>query len=442
MRMALESMNAAPNDILKERLPEVFSMLSARGREVYFPHQGIVGQGAEAKGKKINATIGMAFEDDGSLMALKGAKDLLNIDPQDAFSYAPAFGLPQLRKLWLKEMQKKNPSLKSKTTLPNVVGGLTHGLSAAGYLFVDPGDEVLMPEPHWDNYGLALGTMYGAKIKNFPLFADGALNVAGLKNSLSADREVPPENNAKKKIVLLNFPNNPTGYTPLVEEAHAIVEAIHAEAEKGSEVVVILDDAYFGLVYKDGVLRESLFALLADLHSRVLAVKVDGPTKEEFSWGFRVGFVTLASKGMTDESAKVLEDKVAGFVRGSISNASHPGQSILLQAMQSAEHDTEKQAKFEILRWRFETLCEVLQDIEPQKFFTVLPSNSGYFLSVQLKPGYDAEKVRKILLDEFDTGVIALGNLLRIAFSAVPEKDIGTLVGNLLSACKKAGQQA
>ena len=64
-------------------------------------------------------------------------------------------------------------------------------------------------------------------------------------------------------------------------------------AEAGCNVVAIADDAYFGLFYEDS-LKESLFGKLANLHPRILAIKLDGATKEEFVWGFRTGFITFA----------------------------------------------------------------------------------------------------------------------------------------------------
>ncbi|MBI2117570.1 aminotransferase class I/II-fold pyridoxal phosphate-dependent enzyme, partial [Candidatus Peregrinibacteria bacterium] len=52
----------------------------------------------------------------------------------------------------------------------------------------------------------------------------------------------------RKKVLLLNFPNNPTGYSPRREEAAMICDVIRACAEGGNAIVVIIDDAYFGLV--------------------------------------------------------------------------------------------------------------------------------------------------------------------------------------------------
>ena len=100
------------------------------------------------------------------------------------------------------------------------------------------------------------------------------------------------EGGSSRKTVLLNFPNNPTGYTVTDAEAKEICETLKASAEKGNDIVVLLDDAYFGLIYEQGIYSESLFGLLANAHENLLAVKLDGPTKEDYVWGFRVGFMT------------------------------------------------------------------------------------------------------------------------------------------------------
>ena len=47
--------------------------------------------------------------------------------------------------------------------------------------------------------------------------------------------------------MILNYPNNPTGYTPNKEEVNTIVDAIEELANKGTKVVTVVDDAYYGL---------------------------------------------------------------------------------------------------------------------------------------------------------------------------------------------------
>ena len=73
-----------------------------------------------------------------------------------------------------------------------------------------------------------------------------------------------------------------------------------------------------------------------------------------------------------------------------------------------------------------------------EEFFTPLPYNSGYFMCIELKENLDAEKVRHILLSKYDTGIIAMPPLIRIAFSAVAKTNIKTLFENIYSACKEA----
>ena len=138
-------------------------------------------------------------------------------------------------------------------------------------------------------------------------------------------------------------------------------------------------------MYEDGILTESIFAMLADAHPGILAVKVDGATKEDFAWGYRVGFLTYAFNGSTPDGLKALEDKTAGIVRGSISNAAHLSQSMLLAAYRSPEYSTWKSDAFKVLEARYRTVRSVLAaHPEYGSRFAALPFNSGYFLCVIL----------------------------------------------------------
>jgi aspartate/methionine/tyrosine aminotransferase len=194
---------------------------------------------------------------------------------------------------------------------------------------------------------------------------------------------------------------------------------------------VIVDDAYFGLVYEDGILKESIFARLASAHPGILAVKVDGATKEDFVWGYRVGFITFAYAGSSRGGLDALSHKAAGAVRGSISSASHLSQSLILSAYNAVDYPVWKAKNFEVLRTRYNTVRTVLRDHpEYADSFTPHPFNSGYFLCVR-PIGAVAELIRKTLIEDFDTGVIAVGDLVRIAYSSVPCALLPQLFENL-----------
>lgn len=416
------------NKIIKENNHNIYDMLSKRGKSIFFPKKGILSQGAEAKGKEINATIGTALEDNGEPLVLSTIAKNIHLTRKEAFEYAPSYGLLELRKTWKEMLVQKNQSLKNKSfSNPVVTCALTHGISMAAYMFADDGDEILVPDPYWENYDLIFQNAYNAKIKTFQLFQGSEFNIEGLKQSL--------ESHGEKKILLLNFPNNPTGFTPTIKEMTKIIDTIkHASSKK--KIIVLIDDAYFGLVFEEGVYNESIFQNLADLSENVLAVKLDGATKEDYVWGFRVGFMTYAIKGGNETLYKALEDKTAGAIRGNISNAPMISQSLILHSFKDPSYQAEKLEKYKTLKKRYDKVKEILhKHPEYNEFFTPLPFNSGYFMCVKTK--LDAEKIRQKLLQEYSTGVIVFGHdIIRIAFSATPYPKLEKLFQNLYLASK------
>lgn len=419
------------NNIIREKSATVFELLSERGKNIFFPKKGILGQTAEAKGTKINATIGAAIEDDGTPMRLETIASKIKLDPSLVFPYAPSFGRPDIRAKWKSMIYEKNPSLKGvELSLPVVTNALTHGISMAGYMFLNPEDEVIVPDLFWGNYNLTLTNMYGASITKFNLFKNGGFDLEAFENKLN-------EGGIGKKVVILNFPNNPSGYTPTVTEQDEIVAIIKAAAEKGNKIVAITDDAYFGLVYEKDIARESIFAPLSQLHENVLAVKVDGATKEDYVWGFRVGFVTYGIKGGDAELFGALEAKTAGAIRGNISNAANISQSLLLAAFESQEYAEQKVAKYNIMQRRYDAVKQTLTDTKYKDYFEALPYNSGYFMCIKLADGLVGEEVRQVLIDKYSIGLISLGNVLRIAFSAVAAADVKEMFDGIYGACKE-----
>jgi aspartate/methionine/tyrosine aminotransferase len=417
------------NDVILKTNASVFELLSDRGKSIFFPKLGILAQSAQAKGKEINATIGEAVEDNGHPMHLAELGQLINLPDSAVFPYAPSFGKPDLRNSWKSFIYKKNPSLgATPISLPIATNGITHGISISSYLFVDEGDSVIVPDLYWENYSLIFENNYLGKIKTFPLFQNGGFNHHALEQMMDQSKG--------KIILVLNFPNNPSGYTPLVNEINGIVDLIAIQAAKGKKVVVLIDDAYFGLVYEKDVYTESIFTQLSTLHENVLAVKLDGATKEDYVWGFRVGFITYGVKNGTSALYEALENKTAGAVRGNISNISNLSQSLLQKVYASENYDKSKEEKFNILHSRYEKIKEVLANPKFSRYFSPLPFNSGYFMCIELKDGLIAEEIRKILLEKYSTGVIVFGNLIRIAFSAVPESKISQLIENIHLACQ------
>jgi aspartate/methionine/tyrosine aminotransferase len=436
--MAEQSYNPlaqALNERLQAASPEAFSMLSALGKRLYFP-KGILTQGAEAKqkAKRINATIGIATEGGAPMYLPSIHAAVSGISPADAYNYAPPSGRQGLRELWRKKLLAENPSLQGKSFgMPIVTSAITHGIALAADLFVDAGDVVVMPDQLWGNYRLALEVRLGGQVKTFPFFAGQGFNRQGFREALDTHAK-----GRDKLVVLLNFPNNPTGYMPTEPEGAAIVEAIEARANAGTKLVVLCDDAYFGLFYHLGgrSMTESLFGRLTNLHPNVLAVKLDGATKELFVWGLRCGFITFGP-GRADSAAEVLDvldAKIRGDIRAVVSNSPQLTQALVEKALGSAGIDAEREQKRSLLEARAKEVYRVANQARFAANWDVYPFNSGYFMLIKLK-GVNAHKLREHLLDKHEVGLISTADSdLRIAFSCLEVEQVEPLFETIAQA--------
>ncbi|NNM53520.1 MAG: aminotransferase class I/II-fold pyridoxal phosphate-dependent enzyme [Spirochaetales bacterium] len=396
--------------------------LTKFGRRIYFP-RGIVAQSAEAKksATTFNATVGIAMTD-GEPMILPTIQDNLpRLSPSEATDYAPTGGDARLRTLWKTSLIAKNPQLsEDQLSLPAVVPGITAGISLAADLFIDEDDCVVFSDLCWDNYPLIFDTRAQAHCATFSLFTpENKLNVKGIVDTLRSNAR------RNKAVLVLNFPHNPTGYTPTETEARDLAQQLTALAAEGLNLVVFFDDAYFGLFYEKDVYKHSLFNLLYNAHENLLAVKLDGATKEDYVWGFRVAFLTLAAKGLSAEHFSALDQKILGTIRTVMSNSSRVGQTLLYKELSSLVYHGIKDKFAKVLEERYRSVRALVATAPA--VLRPLPFNSGYFMTFELLKG-DAEVLRKELLRTEGIGTIALqGHYLRIAYSSVDNRDLSEL---------------
>lgn len=405
------------NDALKGTTPG--ELLSDVGTRLYFP-KGIIAQSAEAKklGKTANGTIGTTVVEGKPIMLPSIKKYVPDLTSSELVGYAPTAGNPDLRAMWKESIIRKNPLLKDKKfSLPVVVPGLTAGISYLADLFLDETKPLVAADPSWDNYVLIAEARRNAKFVQFKMFKDGKFNIEGLKETMQKQAE------SGSVRILLNFPQNPSGYSPTSGEAKQLVSIVKEIAEKGAKVMVWCDDAYFGLNYEDNIEKQSLFAYLCDLHENVLAAKIDGPTKEDFAWGFRTGFITFGCKGLSDAQYEALVKKLMAAIRSSVSCAATPSQSLILKAASDGKLEEEKAEFRKILERRYKLVRDFVSTHE-SKFIKPLPFNSGYFMSFDTM-SIDAEKIRQKLLNDRGIGTISIdAKTLRVAFSSLDEEKI------------------
>lgn len=416
------------NEALRDAAPSVYALLSELGKRIYLP-KGILSQTAEAKAQayQFNATRAIALDfsgGTGDLMHLPVSRKLVpELTPESIYGYAPVLGQQALREVWRTHLLQENPSLSEKTfSLPIVTSGMTHGFSLLSELFLDSGDTLILADQIWGNYRLIFQTKAGADIQTYPFFnASSGFNTHEFRQTLANATD-------EKLLVLLNFPHNPTGYAVTRTEAQQIVDAIVARAETGCRILVMIDDAYAGLWYGETVMQESLFGLLVECHPNVVPVKIDGATKEEYTWGLRVAFLTF---GLDATAMQPLEQKISGLIRANTSGASQVSQTLILKAMQAPGYGEQKQRNYETLKARALKVKAVASDERYTRYWDVYPNHAGYFVCLRLKSG-NAETVRQRLLAEHGIGIIALGEAaLRVAYSCLDESDIETVFAEI-----------
>jgi aspartate/methionine/tyrosine aminotransferase len=411
-------------------------LLSPLGRRLYFP-KGIIAQGAEAKlaAHRANATIGMAYQQGRPLMLQVIQEQVPGLKPEETVVYAPTAGIQEARIAWKQHILQRNPSLSPENmSLPVVVPGLTAGISYMADLFLGEEDVIMLGSPCWDNYELIFQERRGARIGEFPWFGSSwGLDISALKRGL--------EEAAQSGMVrlLLNFPNNPSGYSPTCAEAQALLACIRDIAERGADVLVLCDDAYFGLFYEADCLKESLFSRLAQAHPRILAIKIDGPTKEDYVWGFRIGFISFGSQGLQESHYEALVKKLMGAIRSSVSCANTPAQYLMLKTLQDARSGAEKEQYHTLLHRRYQRVKQFLDEQPAHPHLKPLPFNSGYFMSFRCM-GIGAEALRQELLTKHGIGTVSFGETyLRIAFASIDEAQIPEVYQGIYDAALDLG---
>jgi len=194
--------------------------MSDTARDLFLP-QGIFHWSGRAKKEaEIDATIGSAQGKKSSF--LPGADDSVctfylptvmkkfaALGSEQVVPYAPINGLPRYRNAWRKWIvEKLSPHYKFDANLigtPTVVPGVTSGLAYLGRLFLSDGETILCHDCKWENYTLVFSGTQKLVVKSVPLFKGAGLDIDSLA---SAIREIMKKQNP---VVVLNFPNDPTG---------------------------------------------------------------------------------------------------------------------------------------------------------------------------------------------------------------------------------------
>jgi aminotransferase len=198
--------------------------------------------------------------------------------------YSTPFGTPGLRKAIAHKMRTYNHINCSPDDI-TVTCGTTEGMIASELALLDPGDEAVIFEPFYENYGPD-AILSGAKCRHVRLREpDFRIEEESLKQVF----------NPKTKVVIINTPHNPTGHVISRQELQVISDLC-----KDYDAYAITDEIYEHILY-DGREHVSIGSL-PGMEDRTITIS--GFSKTYSVTGWRVGYV-VAPKRVTAAIRKV-----------------------------------------------------------------------------------------------------------------------------------------
>ncbi len=199
--------------------------------------------------------------------------------------YTSNAGLLPLRQEITKFLKRKYSLEYDPDQVLVTVGG-SEAIDIAIRMLVENGDEVIIPEPCYVSYD-PITTLTGGKVVPIQCTEENEFRVTPeqIKNALSE----------KTKLLVLSYPNNPTGAVLKHEDLVGIAEVL-----KDTDVIVLSDEIYAELVYGDE--KYESIASIEGMKERTIVV--NGFSKSFSMTGWRLGY-TVGPKPLIDTMTKI-----------------------------------------------------------------------------------------------------------------------------------------
>jgi aminotransferase len=255
-----------------------------------------------------------------------------------------------------------------------VTCGATEAMMAAMLSLIDPGEEVVVLEPFYENYGPD-AIVSGAHPVFVPLeWPSYQLDEEALKAAFGREA----------KAIILNTPNNPTGRV-FDETALRLVADLCAD----HDVVCVTDEIYEHIVY-DGRSHLSI-ATLGDMWERT--VTISGLSKTFSVTGWRLGYA-VSPRTLTQALKRTHDFLTVG--------APHPLQVAGASALRMGD------AYFEALREDYAERRSILFDALTAVGFACVKPEGSYYIMADIRPLTDKDDVAftRFLVEEVGVAVV------------------------------------
>ena len=266
-----------------------------------------------------------------------------------ANQYAPMAGVPPLRQAIASKTQRVQARSIDDELEVTTCCGATEGLFCAIQAVVRTGDEVIVFDPAYDSYEPAI-TLAGGITRHLPL----RINDNGSDFSIDWQR-LNDCINAKTRLIILNFPHNPTGAILTDADLDKLAEAV-----RDSDCYLLSDEVYEHIVF-DGESHRSLLSH-DELWQRTMVISSFGKTFHATGW--KLGYC-IAPAFLSAEFRKVHQ-----FVTFSIST---PVQYGIADFLVSNPEFYENLAAF--YQEKRDLFCKLLDNSR----FKLMPARSTFF---------------------------------------------------------------
>lgn len=198
--------------------------------------------------------------------------------------YTANQGMPDLRKEIVAWLARKYGVHYSQDEVIVTVGG-SEAVDVSLRTCIDPGDEVLVPDPGYVCYAPDV-MLAGGVVKTIKLKAENAFRLT--------PEQLEEAIGEKTKILLMNYPNNPTGAIMERADLEAIAKVIIKH-----DLLVITDEIYSELTYGQ---EHVCIAEIEGMRERTIVI--NGFSKAYSMTGWRLGYIA-APKEIIDQAKKI-----------------------------------------------------------------------------------------------------------------------------------------
>ncbi|NLK62103.1 MAG: pyridoxal phosphate-dependent aminotransferase [Fusobacteria bacterium] len=192
----------------------------------------------------------------------------------DGFThYTPVTGINILKDAIIEKLKKDNNISYNRENII-VSNGAKHSLFNAFTTILNPGDEVIIPQPYWVSYGEMVILCGGVPVYVQTSIDDGfAFRANLIKDKITS----------KTKAIILNSPNNPTGAVLEESEIRKI-----ADLAIKHDLIIISDEIYEKLVYGEKK-HFSVASISEEVKNRTITI--NGVSKAYAMTGWRIGYM-------------------------------------------------------------------------------------------------------------------------------------------------------